>query len=200
MTRVLRPLALALACVALSGGAAKAVILIDFDAVPTFDAVNEFYNGGTSSSGAMGPNLGVSFGPTDDWLTVTGLGETSPPNLAYSNSGAGVVNVAAGFTSVDFTYGAFTDSLVSVYSGLDGTGALLGSVLLPANDPNLPFDPASVPFAGTGKSIVISSGFAQFGWDDLTLGEAPTGVPAPAGLVLALTGIGALVGRRRLAK
>jgi hypothetical protein len=198
MIRMLRVLFAALACAALAGATARADILIDFDAVPTFDSVDEFYNGGTSSSGAMGPNLGVSF-TAGDWLTTTGFGETSQPNLAYSNGGAGEVNVAAGFaTQISFTYGAFSDSSLSIYSGLNGGGTLLATGFLAANNPNA-FDPFTIAFAGTAESIVVSAGGGQLGLDDLRLG-APLSVPEPSALISCAIGGLSLAGyslRRR---
>ena len=87
---------------------AQGAFTVDFDAVPTNDFVNGFYNGGTSSGGASGPNLGVDF-LAGDWFTPTNFGQTSQPNSAFSQSGSGSVNVAAGFTSqFGFTYGEFS--------------------------------------------------------------------------------------------
>ena len=104
---------------------AQGAFTVDFDAVPTNDFVNGFYNGGTSSGGASGPNLGVDF-LAGDWFTPTGFGQTSQPNSAFSQSGSGSVNVAAGFTSqFGFTYGAFSPTTISIWSGLNGTGTLL---------------------------------------------------------------------------
>ena len=169
-----------------SGMSAQAAVFINFDAITTGASVDSFYNGGTDSLGEVGPSLGVGF-QTRDWLTTTGFGETTQPNLAYSSSGLGSIDVYGGFTSLNFTYGAFSAATLSIYSGLDGTGSLLGSAILPANDPNA-FSPGSVSFGGTGFSIVLSAGAGQFGLDDMYIGTGTTPVPEPASLTLVVLG------------
>ena len=126
-----------------------------------------------------------------------------PADLAGGgrSAGGGACEQTAGFSSgISFTYGGFSDSTVSIFSGLNGTGTLLATGFLPANNPNA-FSPASIGFAGTAESIVLSSGPAQFGWDDLQIGVAA--VPEPSTLALAGCAAIGLVGygvRRRKAK
>jgi hypothetical protein len=182
----------ALVSVALASAPASAQLL-DFDGITSFASVDNYYNGGTSSAGDVGPNYGIVF-QAGDWITTTGFGETSEPNLAYSASGAGWINFLNGTTTgFNFSYGGFTDTTFNVYSGLGGTGALLASVLIPATTP-ASFDFIVVPFAGVAHSIVISGGVAQFGWDDVTFGSlTPGGVPEPATWAMMLGGF-ALVG------
>jgi hypothetical protein len=170
---------------ALCAGAANAVININFDAVTTFANVDGFYNGGTDSAGASGPNLGVGF---VNFTTTTGFGETSQPNLAYVNSATGVIDVAAGFDGrIAFTQGLFQPGSIDVYSGLDGTGTLLASASLPASNP-LALAPYSLAFSGVAESVVFTEPFdATFGIDDLQLG-----VPEPAAWTLILIGFGGL--------
>lgn len=148
---------------------------LTFDAIPTGLAVDDFYAGGTVG-GVTGPNYGVTF-QLGDWVTTSGFGQTSAPNLAYSSSGNGWINSANGFSKIAFTYGAFATSSLNFYSDLSGTGSLLGSLTLSANNPFL-FDPASYSFAGVAHSVALVSGGGQFGIDDLTFGAS--GVPEPA--------------------
>ena len=170
---------------------AQGAFTVDFDAVPTNDFVNGFYNGGTSSGGASGPNLGVDF-LAGDWFTPTGFGQTSQPNSAFSQSGSGSVNVAAGFTSqFGFTYGEFSPTTISIWSGLNGTGTLLAITPLPVNNVHA-FDPVVITFAGTAQSVTISSGSGQFLWDDLSFGPA-SATPAPPTAVAAIVALLAFV-------
>ena len=181
--------AFAVGAFALGSVAATAAIGVNFDGVTTGARVNEFYNGGTDSVGGTGPNVGVSF-QLDDWFTGTGFGETSEPNFAYSSSGGGTINVAGGFTSsFSFTYGVFVDSTVSIYDGLNGTGALLATTFLAAGNTNL-FAPASINFAGTARSVAITSGGNQFGFDDLVFGTGA--VPEPSVWTMLILGFGAV--------
>jgi hypothetical protein len=166
---------------------------IDFDSISSGASVDSYYAGGMDSAGEVGPNYGVTFTP-GDWITLSGFGETSQPNLAFSASGLGVIDFASGTPSISFTYGGFTDSTLNVYSGLDGTGTLLASDLLPANDPNA-FSFESLPFTGTAMSVVLSAGSGQFGLDDLTFGA----VPEPASWAMMVLGFalaGAAVRKR----
>jgi len=161
-------------------------VIIDFDSVQQGATVDSFYNGGTDSAGNAGQNLGVDFTP-GDWITISGYGQTSQPNFSYSASGAGQVNIAGGFTDVfSFTYGAFVDSIVTLFDGLNGTGLSLATLILPTNNPNS-FSPASISFAGVARSITIQSGANQFGWDDMTMG-LQNSVPEPT--TIALMGLG----------
>jgi hypothetical protein len=200
MTKLLT--AAALGPIALAATPASAQLL-NFDGVTTDASVDNFYNGGTSSLGDVGPNYGIVFQP-GDWIAVTGFGETSSPNFVYSDSGAGWINFLNGTTTgFNFSYGAFTNTTFNIYSGLNGTGSLLASVLIPANDPDS-FDFIAVPFAGVAYSISISGGEAQFGWDDVTFGSLTPGnaVPEPASWAMMIGGLalaGATLRRRRVA-
>jgi hypothetical protein len=192
-------MALAALALLLGGvGQASAGIVINFDTITTGATVDNYYNGGQDSVGETGPNFGVVF-QTGDWQTITGYGETSQPNLAFSRSGTGVVDVAGGFTGqLSFTYGAFSATTVNIWDGLNGTGNQLASGELPGNNP-FAFSPASIPFNGTAHSISIAGGQAQFGWDDVQL----TAVPEPSTLALlsmGSVGLAGYIGRRRSKK
>ena len=182
-----------MAIAALAASAADAAIVVNFDGATFAATVDGFYNGGTDSAGASGPNLGVNF---LNWVVDSGFGESSPPNFAYFSSsaagtpGSGTIDVAAGFGHLlSFTYGSFVDGAVSVYSGVDGAGTLLGSLALPAADPAAPFVPESLAFAGTARSVVFTGLSATVGIDDVTLGTA---VPEPATWAMLLIGFGGL--------
>lgn len=163
--------------------------VLTFDEITTGAPVNSFYNGGG------GPNYGVDF-LAGDWVTASGFGQTSQPNLAYSNSGAGYFNVASGFTgSLSFTYGAFTDFTGTVYDGLNGTGTSLGTIFLSANDTSA-FSSVSLAFLGTARSFMISGGAAQFGFDDVTI-NAVSAVPEPSTWATMILGFGFVGGALR---
>jgi hypothetical protein len=184
MKKFIAGIGLAAALVA-SAVSAQAVT-IDFDGVTTGAFVDQFYNGGTDSFGASGPNLGVEF---NGFATITGYGETSQPNLAYNAGDFVVANVFSGFNSASFTYGFFQTGTFAVYSGLNGSGLLLGAFVGGPNDPTA-FDPATILFVGVGHSLVLGCpGCATtLGIDDLQLGQ----VPVPAALPLFASGLGIL--------
>ena len=163
--------------------------VITFDEPGIGSTADSFYNGGG------GPNLGADF-QAGDWRVITGFGQTSQPNFAFSNSGSGYLNIAGGFTGAfSFNYGAFSSFTATVYNGLNGTGAALGSINLGANNV-FAFSPVAINFSGTGHSFAISGNGAQFGFDDVTF----KAVPEPGAWALMIGGFGvagAMLRRRR---
>jgi hypothetical protein len=175
-----------LAAVAFAGAAHAAPVVFNFDDLTVGQEVGT-YNGAVFT----------------DFIVLTGeygYGESSPPNFAYNGADIASFDYAPGFTSLSFTAGVFAPPVtVNVFSGLDGTGTLLG-VLALDNPPYSPFAfaPATVAFSGTAHSVFVFGGQAQFGWDDVTLNA----VPEPATWSLLVTGfglVGAAVRRRQAA-
>jgi PEP-CTERM motif len=185
----------AIAAFSLSTAAHASSVIVNFDGVPTNDLVNGFYSGGTSSSGATGPNLGVSF---TGFQTTSGFGETSPPNLAFNAGGPAFANTTFGFTGFSFTAGFFQPGTVSVFSGVSGTGTLLGSLSGLLGDPNA-FQLQNVRFAGIGRSVTFVGPDATLGVDDFnfTIAGGGGGVPEPATWAMMLFGFGLVGGAVR---
>ncbi len=223
--------ATALAASLLTGAPALAGVMdLNFDGInPTYPftsgsvAVENYYNGGTASNGATGPNYGVTF--TDNALTIC-LNGSGGVDCSNTSKGGGpgsqtaalfwlsgsqtFMDVAAGFTtgfSFNYTDPFVSGSSVSVYSGLDGTGTLLATIPLattPSGCPGYdgqycPFVPIGVTFAGTAESVSFA-GTANFVvYDDITLGSSVPGTPLPAAAPLFAAGLGVigLLARRR---
>jgi hypothetical protein len=127
-------------------------------------------------------------------------------------TGSAVLNYSAGFTDgFSFYYTTSLPATVSVWSGLDASGTLLGTIDLIRNidecsgDPNgdfCRFSIGSIAFSGTARSIDFGGTVNQVGYDNITFGSTdPNKVPEPAtlGLIgLALAGLGLTARRRRL--
>jgi hypothetical protein len=185
----------AVAMAGLSGVAQAGVVVLNFENIAPYPnggnvQILNYYNGGTSSIGTMGPNYGVAF--TDNALVAclntpgvvcsnTSRGGFGDPNsqkgaLFWLSGSQTFMDVAAGFTTgFSFFYAdPFTPGAsVTVYSGLDGTGSVLATISLPltpstACDPSYsgganycPFEPAGASFSGTAMSISFA-GTANF--------------------------------------
>ena len=171
---------------------ADPAIVIDFDDMVNNVRVMNFYNGGTDSLAHSGPNLGVGF---VGFVTAPGIGASSSPNYAYGNYALNYINVAAGFSALDFTYGAVAPVTISVYSGLNGTGTLLGSGVFNGNA--TAFAAGSVAFSGLAKSVRMAGPVNAAALDDITFARP---IPEPASWAMLLSGLGllgALARRRR---
>ncbi|PZX57033.1 thrombospondin type 3 repeat-containing protein [Algoriphagus ratkowskyi] len=170
------------------------IFVLDFEGLGNLDNINNFYNGGTSGSGFSGPNYGVEFGvalaiiDSDAGGTGNFANEPSPSTVMFFlDENQAFMNVSAGFdTGLSFFYSSATsDGFVSVYDALNGTGNLLGTIVLALNyninctgDPTGQFcnwDPIAVPFEGTAKSVVFSGASNSIAFDDVTFGSTTPG-------------------------
>jgi len=195
-----------LALSAVSLPAFSASVTLDFEGVDGFSSVGDFYNGGA------GTNFGVSF--TDAVLALVNdeLGPyfsnaPTPGTVIFADDATATMNVAAGFSgNLQFHYSALNSTLdaVKIYSGLNGTGDLLGQISLSGNaqlggcsdSPYCNWQEVSLSFAGVAQSAVFASA-ANMGFDNVTITPVPEpGTYAMLGLGLGLLG---LVARRRRA-
>ena len=195
------------AAVLLTGASAFADTL-DFEGATSFASISNFYNGGTDSNGVGGGvNYGISF--TGDALALSNdeLGPyfSNAPTagtVMFSAPGADTtMNVAKGFISeLSFYYSAATSALdvVTIYSGLNGTGDVLGSISLSSNaQMNGCSDSAfcnwqkiSLSFTGVGQSVSFGGNAGNVAFDNIAITSA---VPEPQAAALLALGMGGLL-------
>lgn len=179
-----RLLALAVLSAMAAAPASAGVFTVDFE--KTWDyvngGVNDYYNGGAAADGSTGgPNLGVSF------VGVSGLSNAggftyyaNAPSMvgvayAYTDSlgSAAVMNVAAGvdgFLSFYYSSPVAATGAVLAYSGLNGTGSLLGSLDLAANS-SVAYDTwtkVHFSFSGTAHSFDLTNSADAVAFDNIS--------------------------------
>lgn len=185
-------------------GSASAEVTLTFEGVGNLASVNDFYNGGTDSAGNSGANYGINFssnslGVID--LAAGGSGNTGNDpsgvtNLFFLSGSAATMNVAAGFdTGFSFYYAANFSATVVVYSGLNATGSILGTLnLSPTPNAYYEWAPVGVSFAGIAHSVDFGGSANYVAFDNITLGAAVPGdgsVPEPATWAMMVSGFGA---------
>jgi hypothetical protein len=211
---------------------AQASTVLTLGAEHTGVYILNYYLGGNDSlpSDGTGPNLGFGFSTNatvqkagDSANTGDGRFENNPSGqseiLAFAadnssgqlNSGGSYMNFANGFSSVSFNYALSSNSsqfngTANIWSGLNGTGTLLGSIALNAtgtgNSCTVGSDSycnwtgvTASNFAGVAESVTFgaagTSDFAEF--DGLKVSP----VPLPAASWLLLSGIAGLAGFAR---
>lgn len=197
----------ALALLAAIGTSASAASFsIDFEKTWAYGSdVNGYYSGGTADDGSSGANLGVSFTgvsglSNDDPLFPFYSGAPTMQGVAYAHTFAptdtAFMNVDAGVVGgLAFSYASPTAAVgaVKAYSGLNGTGALLGSLDLAANTTG-GYDnwtAVTFSFAGTAKSFDLTGSANAVALDNISA------VPEPTSALLMLAGGVALLGLRR---
>lgn len=124
----------------------------------------------------------------------------SPLGVAFAQldfvvNKAAYMNVANGVTGgLSFFYSTPSDAPVAIkaYSGLNGTGTLLGTISLTANSADYSaWNQAVLGFDGTAKSFDLTGTANLVGLDNIAA------VPEPSSVALLLAGGALLLARRR---
>ena len=202
-------------------------IPLDLSGLQDREEIQTYFDGGTGGNGSTGgANLGVTFtagstaqtnGVNDGFANVPAAANGAAAYFNQFAAGADVyLDDPTGFTggfSFWYSNGSGGTVEVDLYSGVDGTGSLVGSILLSSNnnvgdcDPSISYCEWSVggtSFAGTVESVDFTgANDTTFNnletlFSDITIGSAQP-APEPASLAMFAAGV-ALVGRVRRRK
>lgn len=107
---------------------------------------------------------------------------------------AAYMNVAAGVTGgLSFHHAGTEAAVISAYSGLNGTGTLLGSITLAATGDYATWQKSVLSFAGSAQSFDLT------GLNGVAALDNIAAVPEPSSIALLLAGGALLLARRRRA-
>lgn len=175
-------------------------VVVDFEHPWNYGSdINGYYAGGTADDGSSGANLGVSFvnvsGLSNDSDFTYYSGAPSPLGTAYAHDTA-YMNVGAGVNgSLSFFYSTpvAVEGAIKAYSGLNGTGTLLGTFDLGANSSESydTWSRVTLRFDGVAQSFDLTGSDNLVGFDNVSV------VPETASSAMLLGGMALLAGLAR---
>lgn len=185
--------------------AATPGFLVDFEKNWDYanGGVDSYYSGGAAADGSTGgANLGVTFSGVSG-LSNDGLGSLPSGNY-YENApsmqgvayayGPAFMNVAAGVDNALSFYFSSPEAIVGAvkaYSGLNGSGTLLGSFDLAANGGYDSWSAVTFSFTGTALSFDFGATANVAALDNISA------VPESSTALMMLVGAGLLAAARR---
>jgi hypothetical protein len=184
------------------------VVTLDFEGIPDYTAVGEYY----ASQGFHFSPATLALIDSDNGGNGNFANEPSPNTIMFFlDANNAILNSDNGFdTGFSFYYTSSTAATINVWSGANATGTLLASLNISAQhtdncsgDPNgdfCNFTAIGVTFDGVARSIDFGGTANQTGYDNITFGSATPGnggVPEPATWAMLIAGFGLVGGAMR---
>ena len=191
-----------------SGQANAAVIVLTFEGVANETPVGSYYAPDYIFSPATLALVDADAGGSGNFANEPSANTV----MFFTDANNAILNVTNGFsTGFSFFYSSSTAASVNVWSGLNASGSLLGTIALaPQHTTNCAGDPsgtfcnwtnAGVTFAGIASSIDFGGTASATGFDDITFGSDVAGaVPEPSTWAMLLLGFGAVGGALRIGR
>ena len=156
-------------------------VQLQFIGLQQSENVLAFYDAGFGSSGSgPGPNYGTNFSADSrTYYTYNGSNEPNPGVVATVNTTEMTLNFDYSIQAISFVYSSTVNAQIQAYSGLDGTGNVVGSWSFspntsgPSGNTYNTWTPSSSAWTVGARSIRFTGSANYWGLDNITFVNCP---------------------------
>ena len=156
-------------------------VQLQFIGLQQSESVIAFYDAGFGSSGSgPGPNYGTNFSAESrTYYTYNGSNEPNPGTVATVSTTEMTLNFDYSIQAISFVYSSTVNVQVQAYSGLNGTGNVVGSWSFspntsgPSGNTYNTWSPSSSAWTVGARSIRFTGSANYWGLDNITFVNCP---------------------------